>query len=130
MSLCESCEGSLAPPIDEIRIETALCKLRRQFNFDREDICIDLLQVACESDSFMFKSFLHAIIASKAAMSSLSNPMLCFGESSAVPLLVHVRGIVLLNCLSKVVERVLSLALADELARTLPTYVTGSFLDV
>jgi len=118
----------LAPPIDEIRIETALCKLKRQFKFDREGICVDLLRVAFESDSSKFMSFLHTIIASKGAMSSLSNPMLCFGKSSSVPSLDHVRGIVPLNCLSKLIDRVLSLALADELARILPTYVPGCLI--
>ena len=110
-----------APFVDEISLERAFGKLKRKRKLDTYGICVNLLYLGFESAPDDFLTFFRTLLSSEEAMSSLLSPLLCFGKSRCVTPVSDIRAIVPLTALLQLVDRVLSLALHDELLHLLPS---------
>ena len=113
------CEGVI-PLFDELTVEKALSRCKGPFKLDQYGVCFELLRVAFEARPSEFVEWLHFLTSSESMMTSLLNPMCCFGKKSSRTSECDVRAIVPQCCLSHLVDNVLASLLRDRLSFLLP----------
>ena len=113
------CEG-VVPSFDELTVEKALSRCKGPLKLDQCGVCFELLRVAFEARPSEFVEWLQFLTSSESLMSSLCNPVCCFGKKSSRTPACDVRAIVPQCSLSKLVDNILSSLLFDRLTFLLP----------